>query len=97
MREPVSPRDLADVALPEGSTGAVRVRETMPAKARARLDLAGPASAGSHTLHAAAVRVVRHGCADLPYGKLGAILRGEERDAAKGVYEKLLAGMAGGG
>jgi len=57
MREPVSPRDLADVTLPEGSAGAVRVRETMSAGARARLDFAGPASAGSHALHAAAVRV----------------------------------------
>jgi len=57
MREPVSPRDLADVALPEGSAGAVRVRETVSANARARLDLTGPASAGSHALHAAAVRV----------------------------------------
>ena len=66
MREPVSPRDLADVALPEGSAGAVRVRETLAAVARARLDLTGPASAGSHALYAAAVRVVRHGSADLP-------------------------------
>jgi len=57
MREPVSPRDLADVALPEGSAGPVRVRETMSAAARARLHFAGPASARSHALHAVAIRV----------------------------------------
>ena len=72
MREPVSPRGLAEMTLPEGSAGAVRVRETMAALARARLDLTGLASAGSHALHAAAVREVRHDSAELPYGKLGA-------------------------
>jgi len=70
MRQPMSSRELTgvlvrpglqDVTLPEAPSGAVKARETMAVIADARLGLAGSALAGSRTLHAAAVRKVRHG------------------------------------
>jgi len=70
MREAMSPRELTGilvrsglqgVTLPEVPARRVKSRETMAAMPQARLDFAGPAAAGLRTLHAPAVRVVRHG------------------------------------
>ena len=78
VRQAMDPRELAGVlvrpglqgvTLPEAPAGTVRVREAMPALARARLCITGPAAAGPHALHALPVRKVRHGSADHTQGQ----------------------------